>query len=1351
MATLKYGVEVGMTKFSCRAVFAVFFVFALFAVGGAAFADSSFLDYYSPQFLSGADGSATTVVPAGTVLNPAISADRQRLTFDASYIALTQLTPSFFWGGNVLNLGVTWPTRAGVLTGIARLASANFTGLNWGTVGSLNVSFAKDLFPDLYIGAGLGFEFGGTATTPDWGLGLDLGFVSIVGNVGFLKDFRWGGVIRNMGKPYLYGTPAGSLGDPPPFTPAIGASFDVVKTDQFVLAFSPDLSFPAFQDIRFSLGMNFSVDDIFFLTASYNFDLRETMGLETPRSLPIAFGLSLKLNGLGGKGAGQAGGQDVSEIGTSIAAAPLQGGVWGFGMGANVPIGVRDVTPPVISIDTQGEKYISPNFDGIKDDLDLAISITDNRYIKGYQFVVTDSSGVVVRTIQNKEERPENVDFKNLIARLTYIKTGIPIPDSLRWDGKSDAGTVVPDGTYHYRLEAYDDNGNLGKSPDGTVIVDTTPPMVSSNAAYLIFSPDGDGTKDTLPIQQTGSVEDTWTGIISTIAGEKVRTYTWQGSVPPSFEWDGKTDNGNLAPDGVYSYHVAATDRAGNSASAQLDNIIIDTRPTPAQLAIDLSYISPNGDGIKDTVTFSLQVPVTTGIEKWSLAVADDKGVAHRTFTGTITIPATVVWDGKDDAGAPLPEGAYVGNLSVTYVNGKNPKATSPSVTIDVTPPRAAAKAEYDVFSPNGDGNKDTVTLFQDTSEELFWTGTIRNSDGKDVKTNVWRARADDKWVWDGKSDDGTLLPDGMYVYTLASTDRAGNSITSAPVNIRIDTEDTPVRVSADPAYFSPNGDGVRDKVRLIPSLRVTTGVDSWTFTVRDAAGNSVRTFNGRSKAPDEMTWDGIDDAGKHAPDGQYTVALAVSYVNGNKPKAESGPFFIDTHTPQIDVSADAMLFSPTPDSKLPAVTIKQSGSDEDLWEGEIRGADGKHVRGWFWKGKPAAFTWDGKDENGNLMPDGYYTYAVKAQSKGGNTTTKELRGIQIDTRPTPVYVTAGSNGFSPNGDGFRDDISFAMLVSVKDGVKSWSLSMVEAAAGEQKSFTGAAPVPASMTWDGKDKGGIKAAPDGLYTAVLTVEYLKGNVSTAKSSAFRLGNSPPKVDLTLQGLPFSPDNDGVNDELTIALKVDDPVPIDSWGIAINDPEGHPFTSINGKGAPSENIIWNGLSSAGELVQSAEDYSLQFTIKDELGNTATIQKTIPVDILVIKDGDQYKVRIASITFQADTPDYVHVDSDKALKNSDTIKRLAEIFKKYAKYKIQIEGHANLVNWNNAAKAKIEQEQELLPLSKARADAIRAALIAQGIEPARITTIGIGAAKPLVAFSDQDNIWKNRRVEFVLIRQ
>ncbi len=89
-----------------------------------------------------------------------------------------------------------------------------------------------------------------------------------------------------------------------------------------------------------------------------------------------------------------------------------------------------------------------------------------------------------------------------------------------------------------------------------------------------------------------------------------------------------------------------------------------------------------------------------------------------------------------------------------------------------------------------------------------------------------------------------------------------------------------------------------------------------------------------------------------------------------------------------------------------------------------------------------------------------------------------------------------------------------------------------------------------------------------------------------------------------------------------------------------------------------------------------------------------------------------MRIPSITFQANTADYVNVEPDKAAKNAATIARLAEIFKKYATYKIQVEGHANLVNFDNPARAKVEQEQELLPLSKKRAEAIRAALIAHG---------------------------------------
>jgi flagellar hook assembly protein FlgD/outer membrane protein OmpA-like peptidoglycan-associated protein len=1110
---------------------------------------------------------------------------------------------------------------------------------------------------------------------------------------------------------------------------------------------APDLSLPFFQDVRLGIGARLALYDIVFLDAALLLDARQLLGAEPSRPLPFAIAVSYRFKDLALKTPGP----DVTETRAMLSVAPLQDGIWGFGLGANALLGVRDRNPPRITLDTEGERYMSPNFDGVKDDIVLPLAITDERYVKGYRFIIADPSGAAVRTIQNKEDRPENRDFQNLMARLMYVKTGIAIPATLRWDGISDSGSVVPDGTYHYSVEAWDDNGNIGESGTGTVIVKNAPPSVTVVSSYLIFSPDGDGNKDTLSIEQSGSMEDEWIGEIRNIAAEEVASFGWKGSAPPNFEWDGTTNEGVTAPDGVYSYRITATDRAGNTGSAQLDNIIIDTQPKPVQLAIDLSYFSPNGDGIKDTVIFSLKVGVATGIEKWNLWISDAKGAVKRTYSGQIIVPASLPWDGMDDAGNVLPEGSYTASLDIHYVNGNNPKVQSPSMTIKLSLPRAAAKAEYDVFSPGGGGAKDRDTIFQDTSEELFWTGVIKDPAGKELKTLVWRGRADEKWVWDGRGDDGSLLPDGTYSYALASTDRAGNSGSSEPIAIRIDTEAKPVRVSTDLTYFSPNGDGVKDRVRIIPSVRVATGVDSWAFAIKNAKGETARSFTGRNRPPEEVGWDGIDDTGKHATDGEYIASLQVTYINGTTARAESNVFSIDTRYPQIDVRADAMLFSPSPDSRLPAVSIVQSSSEEDLWEGEMRDSAGQRIRGWYWKGKASAFSWDGKDDNGNVVADGYYTYAVKAQSKGGNVTMKELRGIQVDTRKTPVYVTASGNGFSPNGDGFRDDISFAIIASLREGVKSWKLTIMHPVAGEQKSFSGPAPVPQKISWDGKDKTGYATAAEGLYTAMLQVEYFKGNFSEAKTTQFRLAVSPPRVDIAFDGTPFSPDNDGTNDELGINLKVEDPVPIESWEIRILDPEEHPFNRFAGKGAPSERIIWNGTSENGEIVQSAEDYPLLFTVRDALGNSTTARKLIPVDILVIRDGDTLKVRIASITFAANTADYVSVEPDKAAKNSATIQRLAEIFRKYARYKIKIQGHANLVNWDNPARAKKEQEQELLPLSQQRADAIRDALVAQGIEAQRISTIGVGASEPIVPFSDMDNRWKNRRVEFILERE
>lgn len=84
----------------------------LLASGSLAFAENGFLDLASPVLLGGGGGTATLETPFGTLLNPSVSADRQRVTLDLSYIALTQLTPAFALGGDVVNLGVSLPNRA---------------------------------------------------------------------------------------------------------------------------------------------------------------------------------------------------------------------------------------------------------------------------------------------------------------------------------------------------------------------------------------------------------------------------------------------------------------------------------------------------------------------------------------------------------------------------------------------------------------------------------------------------------------------------------------------------------------------------------------------------------------------------------------------------------------------------------------------------------------------------------------------------------------------------------------------------------------------------------------------------------------------------------------------------------------------------------------------------------------------------------------------------------------------------------------------------------------------------------------------------------------------------------------
>ncbi len=277
------------------------------------------------------------------------------------------------------------------------------------------------------------------------------------------------------------------------------------------------------------------------------------------------------------------------------------------------------------------------------------------------------------------------------------------------------------------------------------------------------------------------------------------------------------------------------------------------------------------------------------------------------------------MWDGKDDAGAVLPEGGYKGALSVFYVNGHKPSAESPAVTIKLTAPTAAAKAEFDVFSPTGDSPRHSVAIYQDTSSELFWTGTFKDRDSKDVKTLVWRGRADDKFEWDGRGDDGRVLPDGLYSYTLSATDQAGNTGASKPIALRIDTEKKPVRISTDLVYFSPFGSGTKTTGS---DHSLPRGDDRRGFL--DHPGPRVRTAAScaptpaAQRRPTKCSGTGSTTTARGSPTASTPPPSRCRTRMGASRRRRRRPFFVDNHVPKVDVSADAMLFSPTADSKLP-------------------------------------------------------------------------------------------------------------------------------------------------------------------------------------------------------------------------------------------------------------------------------------------------------------------------------------------------------------------------------------------------------------------------------------------------
>ncbi|RKQ92335.1 hypothetical protein C8N24_2181 [Solirubrobacter pauli] len=205
-------------------------------------------------------------------------------------------------------------------------------------------------------------------------------------------------------------------------------------------------------------------------------------------------------------------------------------------------------------------------------------------------------------------------------------------------------------------------------------------------------------------------------------------------------------------------------------------------------------------------------------------------------------------------------------------------------------PPVITVRAITQFFSPNGDGSKDVSNLSISTKVEDVATVDVVDIDGDRVRRlreavpmAPYRPL---RLVWDGKDDDGAVVPDGRYRLRVALRDEGRSAVLQKTMNV--DTKaPTPQVCLGDPCQkrdprlqnIVSQGDRaidiyIRGRSRSETTLRILR---------TDLAGEPklVRTLHRKGRYA-RKRWDGLDEAGKPLPPGTYIVQARVRDAAGN-------------------------------------------------------------------------------------------------------------------------------------------------------------------------------------------------------------------------------------------------------------------------------------------------------------------------------------------------------------------------------------------------------------------------------------------------------------------------------------
>lgn len=571
---------------------------------------------------------------------------------------------------------------------------------------------------------------------------------------------------------------------------------------------------------------------------------------------------------------------------------------------------------PAANITINGSKYFSvpekSTQTKITFDVDIPSPTGSANKLVDWNVVVCSKDGTLVRTYN-----AETLKTKNPVSKIEF-------------DGKDDSGKIIPEGEYFARVSARYLNGYETQPVNTSVFVfDITPPEASVISSGNIFSPDGDGRKDFMNFkfsakQKGGSPLHNWNMKIVNVKNPEIAVleFNYGGFCPTEFTWNGLDKNGKIAQDGEYDLILTGSDMAGNTVVQKTaEHFVLDTSKTEVMLASSDLIFSPNDDGVQDSITFTPVIKDSQSVAKYRFEIKNKNGTVVYQMSGSSKVPAQIVWNGKDNANKVLPDGKYSASLTIDSTNGSQAKVEVPEIILDTVAPSVELSAEYLIFSPDGDGNKDEFVLTtKNCSEEDLWTVSIENKNGRVVREYKFNktiaGSVNASIAWDGTDEAGNKVPDGTYSVSVKSEDKAGNKFARVIDKIVLDTRPVKVYVTAEFEGISPLSQTGLTAQKFNIRTSVQDGIKSWKFDVADEKGNAVYSVfgDGQNKVPPkEILWDGKTKDQNYA-EGLFYGRLSMEYEKGNKVLEKSPVFVCSSVLPRLSVKTYPEFFSPDND-----------------------------------------------------------------------------------------------------------------------------------------------------------------------------------------------------------------------------------------------------------------------------------------------------------------------------------------------------------------------------------------------------------------------------------------------------